>query len=113
MKGGNKMPYIITKSIYPSDKATEVANKYLEALSKYPHDEKLATQVVPAAVKSTHQGIQVMGILDIKQGKLEEAITYIGNFMTMFHSIQGFESTIDVYFKVEEAMELLGMSLPK
>ncbi len=106
------MPYLITTSIYPSDKATEVANKYLEALSKYPPNENLATQLVPAAVKSTHQGIQVMGIEEVKPGKLEEALTYRGKFMTMFHRIQGFESTTEVCLKVEEAMELLGMSLP-
>lgn len=107
------MSYLITTSLYPSDKADEVAKKYLEALSKYPPNENLATQLIPAAVKSTHQGIQVMGIQEVKPGKMEEAITYIGKFITMFHSIQGFESTTDVYLNVEEAMGLLGMSLPK
>ncbi len=52
------MPYLITTSLYPSDKAPEVAKMYLEAIRKYPPDENLATQVVPAAVKATHQGIQ-------------------------------------------------------
>jgi hypothetical protein len=30
---------------------TEVPEKYLEAITKYPPDENLGTQVVPAAVK--------------------------------------------------------------
>jgi hypothetical protein len=33
--------------------------------------------------------------------------------MAMFISIQGYESTTEVYLKAEEALGLLGMSLPK
>jgi hypothetical protein len=107
------MPYLVVTSIYPSDKAPEVAQKYLETLTKYPFDEKLGNRLVPAAVKSTHQGIQAVSIFEVKQGKLEDAITYTGNVMAMFISIQGYESTTEVYLKAEEALGLLGMSLPK
>ena len=107
------MPYIITTSIYPSDKASEVAERYLEALQKYPPDENLATQLVPAAVKSTHEGIKVVGILEVKPGKFEEAYTRTVNMMVMFHGIVGFEYTMEMYFKVEEALSLIGMSLAK
>jgi hypothetical protein len=106
------MPYLIVTSLYPSDKATEVAKKYLEAISKYPPNENLATPLVPAAVKGTHQGIQVLGISEVKKGKLEEAYTYLVNMMAMFHSIQGFEYKVDIYLKVEEAMGIIGMNLP-
>ena len=37
------MPYIITTSIYPTDKAPQVAEKYLEAIKKYPPDENLSS----------------------------------------------------------------------
>ncbi len=37
------MPYIMTTSLYPNDKAPEVAEKYLEAITKYPQDENLGT----------------------------------------------------------------------
>ena len=30
------MPYIITESFYPNEKANEVAERHLEALKKYP-----------------------------------------------------------------------------
>ena len=69
------MPYLIVTSLYPSDKVTEVTKKYLEAINKFPPDNNLATELVPAAVKGTHQGIQVMGISEVKKGKLEEANT--------------------------------------
>ena len=106
------MPYLIVTSLYPSDKAPEVANKYLEAIGKFPPDKNLATELVPAAVKGTHQGIQVIGISEVKKGKLEEAYTYLVGMMAMFHVIQGFEYKVDVYLKVEEALGLIGMSLP-
>ena len=55
------MPYLVTTSLYPSEQAQEVGARYLEALEKYPVDESLSTQVVPAAVTTTHQGIKVIG----------------------------------------------------
>jgi hypothetical protein len=106
------MPYLITKSIYPSDKAPEAGKKYLEALTKYPPDEHLGPLLVPAGVKSTPQGIEAISVTEVKPGKLEEAITYVSNFMAMFLSIQGYESTTDVYLKAEEALGLIGMKLP-
>ena len=37
---------------------------------KYPPDENLAVEVVPAALKSTHEGVKVLGIAEVKEGKL-------------------------------------------
>ena len=68
------MPYIFTTSLYPSDKAPEVAKRYLEAIAKYPPDADLGTQLVPAAVTTTLQGIKVVGIIEVKKGKLEDAM---------------------------------------
>jgi hypothetical protein len=106
------MPYIITDSRYPSNIASEVGTRYLEALSKYPPDESLGTEIVPAAVTTTHQGIKVIGISDIKEEKLQEALRRTGDMMVMFHSIVGFEYTVRVYSKVEEAMSAIGMDMP-
>jgi hypothetical protein len=107
------MPYIITTSLYPSHKASEVAERYLEAITKYPPDDNLATQVVPAAVKATHQGIRGITIIEVKEGKLEEAYNRAVNMMVMFQSIEGFEYTMEINYKVEEALSLIGMSVPE
>jgi hypothetical protein len=111
-RGSVPIPYIITTSLYPSHKVTEVAKRYLEAIKKYPPDENLATEVVPAAVKSTHKGIKVLGITEVRKGKLEEAYDRTVGMMSMFFDIQGFEYKTQVYFKVEEAMKFIGMSIP-
>jgi hypothetical protein len=103
------MSYILTTSLYPSDKGVEVAKKYIEAITKYPPDDSLGTQLVPAAVKTTLQGIKVIGIIEVKNGKFEDQMNKIQNMMAMFHSIQGFEYTVERYATVEEAMKTIGM----
>jgi len=107
------MPYVITTSTYPTDKATEVAKKYFEIMQKYPPDENLGTPVVPGAVKTTNQGITVMIITEVKAGKLEEALNRSINAGAMANDIVGFEYSVDVYMTVEEALATLGMSSPE
>ena len=107
------MPYLITTSLYPTDRATQVAEKYMEMLAKYPPDENLGNELVPAAVKTTHDGVKVVGILEVKEGKLEEALNRTVNEMVVFLDVVGFEYSIDVYLKVEEALATIGMSMPK
>lgn len=101
--------YIVTESLYPSDKAKEVAQMYLKAMEKYPDDASLATPVVPAAAHSTLQGISVTIIYEIKKGKAEEAYAIAVNRTAMFRDIQGFESTINIYYNLEEAMKTIDM----
>ena len=106
------MPYIVTKIVYPNEKATEVAEKYFEALKKYPPDENLGVELVPAAVRSSHKGINVLNVADVKEGKLEDALKRTTNMMVMFQKIPGFRYSAQVYQKVEEALATIGMSLP-
>jgi hypothetical protein len=103
------MPYIFTTSVYPSDKATDVAKRYLEAITKYPPDDSLGTPIVPAAVITTLQGIKVIGITEVKKGKLEDAMIRVANMMAMFFDIKGFEYTMERYATLEEAMKTIGM----
>jgi len=105
------MPYLITTSLYPSEKAAEVGERYLEALPKYPPDESLGKEIVPAAVRSTHQGIKVLGIYEVQEGKLDAAYSRYVNIMVMFHNIVGFVYTIEVFLKVEEAMSAIDMDI--
>jgi len=79
------MPYLITTATYPSDRAPDVAKMYLEA----------------------------MAVAEIKEGKLEEAYKRIVNLEAMFINIEGYEYTIDTYLKVEEALAVIGMSIPE
>jgi hypothetical protein len=107
------MPYLVTTAVYPSHKVSEVTERYIQALQKFPHDESLSTQLVPSAVKATPNGIRNIIVEEVKSGKLEEAYNRAVNMAVMFHSIEGFEYTIEVNLKVEEALSMINVSLPK
>lgn len=107
------MPYIVTTSLYPYEKAPECGERWLEALKKYPYDENLGTVVVPAAVKPTLEGTTAIGIMEVKEGKLEEALTYMARFMSVFRGVEGFKNSIDVYYTGAEGMANIGMTLPE
>lgn len=107
------MPYLITTSTYPSDKNAEVAEKYLQIMQKYPPDESLETEVVPAAVKATPEGLKITMISEVKEGKFEEAYSRRAKLMIPFQSIQGFEYTMDVNMTIVEALGVLGISPPE
>jgi len=101
--------YIIAESVYPSDKAKEVAQRYLKAMEKYPDDASLATPTVLGAVRGTLQGINVMTIYEPKKGKLEDAYTLAVNRMVMLQEIKGFEYSFRLSYTIIEAMKTIGM----
>ena len=81
------MPYIFLEAWYPTD-------------------------LVPEVVSSNRKGIKVVSITEVKEGKLQEALTWVGTRMISFQSIKGFEYKIRLWSTVVEALEPLGMSLP-
>ena len=109
LKGKETKMYIITNSLYPNDKAKEVANMYLKMMTKYPDDNSLGNRVVPVAVRPTIEGIKVMTITEIKKGKLEDAMSFITNRMAMFMDIPGYRYAIKTYMNIEEALKTIGM----
>jgi hypothetical protein len=107
-----KMPYIFASSSYPTHKVNEVVEKYFEALKKYPPDRTLGKELIQAAVSTDEKGIKSLGVSLVKEGKLNEALTYIGKMMAMFQPIEGFEYKIRVWNTVIEALDMIGMKLP-
>ena len=100
--------YIMTTTSYPPDKADEVGRKYLETLEKIPPDENLAVQLVHL-VNSNENGICSIQILEVKTGKLEEALNRSYRFMIEFRNIVGFRYEIKPLLSVNEALPLIGM----
>ncbi|MFW9807394.1 MAG: hypothetical protein ACFFFK_11755 [Candidatus Thorarchaeota archaeon] len=107
------MPYIVTHSRYPTHKIPEVSKRYLKVREKFPPDETLSVEIVPASVKATEQGITTMGISLVKEGKLEEALRRTTQSMVMYHDIEGYEFSIEVQNTVSEALAFIGMSPPE
>ncbi len=102
------MPYVFTTSIFPPHTTDQLAKIYVAGLKDFrPKQRALAKEIIPNAIKSTNEGIEVIGVNDVKEGKLDEYLLLAQKYMTSFHAIEGFRYRIDVRFKVTEALELL------
>ncbi|MFX0135117.1 MAG: hypothetical protein ACFFDN_15855 [Candidatus Hodarchaeota archaeon] len=106
------MPYIFVYVWYPSHKVEEAVKVYLEMLKKFPEDESLGELIIPASVNTGCEGIKSLSVTKVKEGKLEDALTRASNQMAMFMSVEGFEYSIEVWSTIEEAMAVIGKSLP-
>ena len=106
------MPYLVSFVKYPSHIASKVAKKYLELLQKFPPDDSLGENIIPSAVKVTDEGIRILGVTRVKKGKFEEAWKLAIEQRAFFIDVEGYESSLEVWATVEEALEALGMKLP-
>lgn len=108
------MPYVFITSTYPYDKGVEAAKIYIKSISEFKSAIKgLSKEIVPNAIKARKEGIEATGIHDIKPGKLEEFLLLQQKYMVPYHDVEGFRYTIEVRFKVEEALEMIGMNMPE
>ena len=107
------MPYLVSKSWWPSDKTTAVVNKGFELFSKYPPDPSLSEDVVPNCVRATDKGIENITIAEVKKGKLEEAITRAQKMSVEYHDIVGFEYSLEVWATQIEAFSAIGRKPPE
>jgi len=107
------MPYLVSTTCWPSDKTDEMVKKAIEVAQKYPPDLSLGEPIVPNAIKASPEGIRSMGITEVKEGKLEAAIKRAMDTAVMYHSIQGFEYSIDVWLTLAEAYAAIGKTPPE
>jgi hypothetical protein len=108
------MPYLFIYIIFPPDQADAVAKIYLEHMKEERAALRpLAKEIVPNAVKATEEGMSVIGVLDVKEGKLEECLVAQQKQLLPYHVIPGYKYRMEVRFKVTEALEMLGMKLPE
>jgi hypothetical protein len=107
------MPYRVVTATYPTEKAKEVLEKMSDIIKKYPRDETIATRVLPAIAKTTKQGLKSIAVSDVKEGRLEEALTRAGKRMAMLNDIEGLEYSIDVYMSLRELREAFGIIMPE
>lgn len=107
------MPYIISFTKWPSDKASEVIKIAIEVAQKYPPDDSLGEPVVPNAVKGSLEGLRTLSVTEVKEGKLEEALTRAMEILAMYGTqIEGFEYSIEVWATLAEAYASIGKTPP-
>ncbi len=98
------MPYVVSFTWYPPSLANTVAQRYLETLQKYPIISSIK-RIVPAAVSSTKEGIEVFIVDEVKREDLGDVLDYAGKFMVEFYEIEGFRYEINVYSTISEALK--------
>lgn len=107
------MPYIIVQIWYPTDIATEVTEKFFEVVKEMPFDRSLAKETMQVASNTNKNGIEVMSIAEVKQGKLEEAWAWGRKRMGYFQNIKGLEYDMRLWSTLAEALEGTDYSLPE
>ena len=107
------MPYLFTTSSYPSDLRDEVVEAYFKMLKEMPYDKSLGKEIIQAAVTTNPKGIKSLSIMNVKEGKLTEAILWTHRRMTYFQLIKGFEYKIRVWTTIVEALESINRKLPE
>ena len=106
------MPYLFITSVYPSHKVDEVVKKYLEVTPKYPPDPSMGKALV-SATKILEQGVKSFTAYEVKEGKLEEAISIWTKGIAEYRNIEGYETSIEVWATSAEAFGAIGMKRPE
>ncbi|MHA2390420.1 MAG: hypothetical protein ACXAEX_00485 [Promethearchaeota archaeon] len=106
------MPYLVTRTSWPSDKIPEIVKTAIEVIKKYPEDTSLGETVVPNAVKATTDGIMTFAVYEVKEGKFREAYERAGTVLAMYAPIEGFEYSVEVWSTEVEAYKTIGQAPP-
>jgi len=106
------MPYLFTTSSYPTDLRDEVVEAYFKMLKEMPFDKSLGKETIQVAVTTNPKGVESLSIMNVKEGKLTEALLWTYKRMTYFQLIKGFEYKIRVWTTIVEALESINRSLP-
>jgi len=108
------MPYVFTYSYVPVHKINKSAEIYLKEMKDARSATRpLAKEIIPNAVKATMEGLEVISVHDVKEGKLEEFLKAQQKLMVAYHAIEGYKYNIEVRFKITEALEMIGMKMPE
>ena len=102
-----KLPYIMSYIWFPPHLSNSAAQRYLETIQKYPLISNIK-RLIPAAIASDKEGVEVMAVDEVKRKDLGEAMEYIGKFLVEFRDIEGLKYQAKVFNTLNEAMSLIG-----
>lgn len=104
------MPYIVTQCWYPSTKADEMTEKYLQVLEKYPFDESVGNQIVPVAVTVNISGYESLSIVETDTARTGDALEYAKRFMIEFRNIEELNYEIKAWSTAAEGLARMGIT---
>ena len=107
------MPYIVTTGWYPTHIEKEITEKYFEVVKQFPFDRSLGKDTIPVAITTNKRGVKMFSVMEVKEGKLEDALTWCSKRMLPLQSIKGWEYKVRVWVTIGEALELSGIGSPE
>ncbi len=96
----------------PLAKGKQVVEIYAKVRQKIPVDKTLTKELIQGILKVEGDKSKSISISKVKEGMMDKALLRQQEAMVMFHDIEGFEYTIDVYFDFPETFSMLGMQAP-
>jgi len=107
------MVYLLSTVWFPPVKGEEVGKKFLENIKKYPEDKSLGKSVLAGALMRTKYGIKAIAIYQVKEGKLDAALEWVGDILAAYSEIEGVNSRVDTMATLVESMEAIGLKVPE
>ena len=95
-------------SIFPPHASKTLAEIYVKTLKELRSQLRdKGIEIIPNTIKATTAGIEIIGVWDIKEGKLEEFLAIEQRALTNYHDVEGYRYEMDVRFKVPEALDMI------
>lgn len=108
------MVIVLVTTWFPIDKASEAGNIFIEASKKFPNDRSLSKQLLNNAVATTKEGYKTVTASEIKEGKLKEYLARLNKFVIFVaKGLEGYKCQIEIMSSIVEAMDVLGLKVPK
>lgn len=97
--------FLISNAMYPTDKAIEIARRFIKAVeTPLPPFIRRIHVLTTAAGEN---GIKVLGIYEVDDDKVTDGIKEMTKYYVQFYDIEGFKYSIEPMLKAEEAIPLL------
>ena len=107
------MVYMVTVNIMPVNKASEIAELYLEVMKKYPDDKTIEKPIVRSAIWASKEGYYNITISSIKPGKVKEVMDLATNRELMLSTVEGYRFEMHIAYELGEALSLIGLKAPE
>lgn len=106
------MVYILITMWFPNNKAIEVGKKGVEMAEKFPPDETILKVVLDAGLMRTRDGIKLIAISEVMEGKLEQGLARVNEILEFYTEIEGLNCRFDIMTTATEAMASIGLTIP-
>ncbi len=113
------MVYIMAKMRMPTCKAGEAGQLLAVEGPKFNwkrfgggDQDEMYENLAPNACRMTLQGGEIFTLVKVKPGKLESALKALQAWYAVFTRIEGIEVSVDLWYPLEEAGEMLAASIP-